>query len=177
MKTPIVLVPHDPHWEASFEATRRAWLSACGDIVIDASHTGSTAIPGIAAKPIIDILVCVRRYEDGLLCVGGMASLEFDYRGSRGIEGRHYFRKGDPHTHHTHVCAADHSLAERYLRFRDYLREHLGAALEYENLKRELAARTGSNTLAYSNAKSDFCDRIDQAAGRSALGFASSTRR
>ena len=160
-KAAIKLVPQDPDWEREYQITKRAIQSACGDLVLDVVHIGSTAIAGIAAKPIVDILVRLRTHSDGLLCVEPMAALGFDYRGNGGISGRHYYRRGEPHTHHVHMYATDHPDADRYIRFRDYLRANRDCALEYEALKQQLAAKFGSNTLAYSNAKYVFCRRID----------------
>ena len=164
MKAPIVLKPYDPNWTVLFEAERdamerldRGWFKAI-------HHVGSTSIPGIAAKPIIDILVALHRDEDGPACVGAMAELGHEYRGDGGIPGRHYFRKGNPHTYHVHMWAKHHPEIARHLRFRDYLRAHPDEACTYEKLKRELAARFGSDTFSYSLAKNEFCARIDRLA-------------
>jgi GrpB-like predicted nucleotidyltransferase (UPF0157 family) len=110
------------------------------------------------------MLATLDRHSDGLACTDAMARLGYDYRGDGGIEGRHYFRRGDPQTHHVHMFAKDHPAVVRDLRFRDYLRSHPKDAQAYETLKRELAARFVTNTLSYSNAKAEFCERIDQLA-------------
>ena len=139
------------------EVLDRGWFKAI-------HHIGSTSIPGIAAKPIIDILVALHRDEDGQACADAMQELGYEYRGDGGIPGRHYFRKGDPHTHHVHMWVEGHPEFERHLRFRDYLRPHPDEARAYEALKRELAARFGSDTYSYSLAKDAFCARIDRLA-------------
>lgn len=164
MKPPIVLEPHNPRWSALFEEERQAILHAGGGLISAIHHVGSTAIPGIAAKPIIDILATLARHEHGQACAGAMERLDYEYRGESGVEGRHYFRKGFPHTHHLHMYAANHPEVGRHLRFCDYLRRHPAEALAYEALKRELAARFVSNTLLYSQAKTEFCNRIDRLA-------------
>jgi GrpB-like predicted nucleotidyltransferase (UPF0157 family) len=99
-KPPIVLVPHDRDWTRAFAEGRAAILEACGGYVLDVVHIGSTAIPGIAAKPVIDMLPLLRRHEDGFACVDAMAELGFEFRGEAGLCGRHYFIKGQPRTHH-----------------------------------------------------------------------------
>src|SRR5262245_35383074 len=107
--------------------------------------------------------------RDAICSTCGNLILELHHIGSTaipgiaagGIEGRHYFRRGNPQTHHVHMFAKGHAEISRHLRFRDYLRSHPDEARAYEALKRELAARFVSNTLAYSNAKADFCARID----------------
>ena len=124
-------------------------------------HIGSTAIPGIAAKPIIDMAPLIRRFEDGLGCVGPLARLDFEYMGEFGIAGRHYFRKGTPRTHQAHMFAADHPEVGRHVRFRDYLRGHPTEARAYERLKQELAARFVNDVAAYADAKNAFCARIE----------------
>ncbi len=161
MKAPIVLTPYDPIWADLFETERSAmeridlgWFSAI-------HHVGSTAIPGIAAKPIIDILVALRCDEDGSACAEAMLQLGYEYRGDGGIPGRYYYRKGNPHTHHVHMWVENHPDYKRHLRFRDYLRSHPEEASAYEALKRELAGRFVSDTLSYSQAKNEFCLRID----------------
>ena len=164
MKPAIVLRQHDARWPGLFEAEREAILSVCGDLIGELHHIGSTSIPGIAAKPIIDILATLGRHEDGWACTDAMARLGYEYRGDGGVDGRHYFRKGNPQTHHVHMFARDHPAVSRGVRFRDYLRTHPKEAHAYEVLKRELAARFVTDTLSYSNAKSDFCGRIDRLA-------------
>jgi GrpB-like predicted nucleotidyltransferase (UPF0157 family) len=160
----IVLVPHDPAWPAHFAAARDEILSACAGLVIEVHHVGSTSIPGIAAKPIIDMMPIVRRFEDGAACAGGLRELGYEYRGEYGIAGRHYFVRGDPRSHQVHMYAADHPEVERHLRFRDYLRTHPDERAAYESLKRDLATRFGNDMQAYAAAKTPFCERIDRLA-------------
>ena len=163
-KPPIVLMPHAPQWAQAFEEARSAIVAACGAYVLDVLHVGSTAILGIAAKPVIDMMPLLARHEDGFACVPAMAALGFEFRGDGGLSGRHYFIKGQPRTHHVHMYASDHPEVGRHIRFRDYLRQHPEQASAYEALKRELAARCGGDTRAYSDAKSEFCARIDRLA-------------
>jgi GrpB-like predicted nucleotidyltransferase (UPF0157 family) len=163
-KPAIVLMPYDPGWAQAFEQARTAIIRACGEHVLEVLHIGSTAIPGIAAKPVIDMMPLLRRHEDGFACVRAMAALGFEFRGDAGLGGRHYFIKGQPRTHHVHMYQSDHPEVGRHIRFRDYLRQHPDQAFAYEALKRELAARFGSDTRAYSAAKSEFCARIEQLA-------------
>jgi len=160
----IVLVPYDPAWPAQFAAAREEVLSACNGLVVEVHHVGSTAIPGIAAKPVIDLLPVVRRFEDGRACVAPLQSLGYESRGEHGIAGRHYFVRGTPRSHQAHLFAADHPEVERHLLFRDYLRAHADERAAYERLKRNLAAKYGDDRQAYAAAKTPFCDRIDRLA-------------
>jgi GrpB-like predicted nucleotidyltransferase (UPF0157 family) len=134
----------------AFEDARAAIMDACGGCVLDMHHVGSTAIPGAAAKPMIDMMPLLRRHQVGLACVRPMEALGYKFRGDGGLSGRHYFIKGQPRTHHVHMYASDHPEVGRHARFRDYLRPHPREACAYEVLKRELAALFGGDTGAYS---------------------------
>jgi GrpB-like predicted nucleotidyltransferase (UPF0157 family) len=160
----IVLVPHDPAWAAQFAIARDEILSACNGLVTEVHHVGSTAIPGLAAKPVLDLLPVVRRFEDGAACVPALQALGYAHRGEHGIAGRHYFVRGTPRSDHAHLFAADHPEVERHLLFRDYLRAHADEREAYEHLKRDLAAKFGDDRQAYAAAKTPFCDRIDHLA-------------
>ena len=160
----IVLTPHDPAWAAHFAAAREEILSACDGLIAEVHHIGSTAIPGLAAKPIIDLLPVVRRLEGGLGCIAPLQSLGYSYRGEHGIAGRHYFVRGTPRSHQAHLFADDHPEVERHLLFRDYLWTHADERAAYERLKRDLAQTFGHDRQAYAEAKTPFCERIDRLA-------------
>jgi GrpB-like predicted nucleotidyltransferase (UPF0157 family) len=162
-KRPITLEPHNPPWAVLFEQERLALAGVREDFKA-IHHVGSTAIPGIAAKPIIDILVVLERHEDGPASVEAMQHPGYEYRGENGIAGRHYFRKEDPSAYHVRMWEVGRPEVGRLLRFRDYLRAHPDEARAYETLKHELAARFVSNSYAYSKAKDDFCTRIERLA-------------
>ena len=161
---PIVLVPHDPRWAAQIEAERAAILRACAGRVLDVHHIGSTAIPGIAAKPILDLLPVLRRLEDGPACAQPMRRLGHEYLAKNGIPGRHYFRRRGAEPRNVHMFPAGHPEIARHLRFRDHLRAHPDEARAHEALKRALAARFVEDVLAYAAAKNEFCARIDRLA-------------
>lgn len=121
------LVPHNPQWEADFQTESNAILIALGGIATTIHHIGSTSIPGIFAKPIIDILVEVVAVAlvDGKNSV--MESIGYECMGEYGISGRRYFRKLDSRgvrTHHLHVFNAGSEQVVRHLAFRDYLIAH-----------------------------------------------------
>jgi GrpB-like predicted nucleotidyltransferase (UPF0157 family) len=136
-----LVVPHNPEWAAAFAAEARALTGAMGETCTGLHHIGSTAVPGILAKPIIDILGEVSSFEllDG--ATGCIESLGYTAMGTFGIEGRRYFRKDDAQghrTHHLHVFEAGSLHIERHLAFRDYLRSHPEKAGEYSALKEAL---------------------------------------
>lgn len=110
---------------------------------------GSTAVPGLAGKPIIDITAGLRRLSDARLCIDPLASLGYVYVPEYEVDlpERRYFRKGPPdrRTHHLHKVEEASESWERYLLFRDHLRTHRATAQEYEALRRRLAREHGTN--------------------------------
>ena len=164
----IYLADYDPRWPVLFEAERTRLQAAISDWAADIQHVGSTSIPGIAAKPIIDIAVHLRSLVDALYCITPLIELGYECLGEFGIPGRIYFRKrtdqpvrGQTHdgigrSHQIHMYERTNEQYENQIVFRDYLRGHPDAALEYEALKRQLAARHARDVEAYALAKSDF---------------------
>lgn len=155
----IVIVDYDPSWPAAFEQERAHIVAALGNVmesIVAIEHVGSTAVPGLAAKPIIDITFGVRDLSVGERSSQPLASLGYEYRGEDGIPGRLYFRKGNPRSHHIHLVRHESELWERYIRFRDLLREHPNVAQQYTALKKELAVTYRTDRLAYTKAKTSF---------------------
>jgi GrpB-like predicted nucleotidyltransferase (UPF0157 family) len=170
-RRPISLIPSDPSWAALATAESAAIHSACAPHIVHVEHIGSTAVPGLIAKPVIDLMPLLARFEDGLACIQPMQSLGYSYRGEHGIPGRHLFIKGVPRTHNVHMFVGGTPDHLRHIRFRDYLREHADVAAEYAELKRRLAAQFVDDVEAYAAAKSDFVRRIEaMASAPRALG-------
>ena len=129
-------------------------------------HVGSTAVPGLAAKPIIDLDVVVASRDEVPRAIEALDRLGYAHRGDLGVPGREAFR--GPATvpgHHLYLCAADSSELRRHLAFRDHLRSHPGSAAEYARLKRDLAARHQGDREAYTRGKTAFVEEILRAAG------------
>ena len=121
-------------------------------------HIGSTAIPGLDAKPVIDLLVGLRSMGDAGRCIRPLEELGYEYRGEAGVPGRLFsreFRKGQ-RAHHLHLAVLGGAFWNEHLLFRDYLQAHPRTANEYARLKRALAARYRSDREAYAAAKADF---------------------
>jgi|GEM_PF-1091583 len=156
----VRLVDYDPRWPEMFEEARREILEAVGEHVEAVEHIGSTSVPGLAAKPIIDIMVAVGDLADAPLCYTPLHRLGFVYvpRHEAVMPARRYFRRGPSGaaTHHLHMVEAGGDFWEAHLLFRDYLRVHPEAARDYEALKRGLAAVHAHDRPAYTEAKSDF---------------------
>ena len=151
----IVLSSHDAAWAELFEAERRRLLSVAADAIVQIHHVGSTSIPGIAAKPIIDVLVLLRRFlnEDEITSI---AAPGYEYRGEQGAPGRQYFSRRIQPAFHVHCFLEENPKAQEMLLFCDYLRSHSTTAREYESLKKELRVRFRFERYSYQDGKNDF---------------------
>jgi GrpB-like predicted nucleotidyltransferase (UPF0157 family) len=156
----VVLVPYDEAWPSLYVEERLRIERALGSWVKGIEHVGSTAVPGVAAKPILDIMVGVRSLRDAKYCIRPLEQLGYEYRGEAGVPGRAFFRKGDPRTHHLHMTEIGSEFWERHLLLRDYLRAHPKTAREYAQLKHHLADRFGSDRAAYTEAKTGFISEV-----------------
>lgn len=164
----IQIVEHDDSWRALFQQEKARILEAVGPYVTDVVHVGSTAVPGLDAKPVIDIMIGLRKRAEGQLCIAPLEALGYDYLGEAEIPGRYFFRKRTDHpapgqvlngvgrTHHLHMYVTTHSEWDKHLLFRNYLRNHPPAAAEYAALKRRLAAEHPTDGNAYAEGKNDF---------------------
>lgn len=155
-------MPYDPSWPARFEVERAAIAEAIGESIVDGiHHVGSTAVPGLAAKPIIDILVGVRSLEGSRACFEPLAQIGYMYAPYL-PEEMHWFCKPDPsrRTHHLHLVPVHSKRYTDELAFRDRLRADPQAAEEYLTLKRDLARRFSHDREAYTDAKSAFIRRV-----------------
>jgi GrpB-like predicted nucleotidyltransferase (UPF0157 family) len=164
----IHLVAYDPQWPVRFERERVLLQDAIGPWIAGGiHHAGSTAVPGLDAKPIIDILVGVEDLAVSRACFEPLAGLEYLHAPYRSEE-MHWFCKPDPgqRTHHLHLVPTDSSRFRDELAFRDRLRVDSEIAKEYAALKRRLADRFSRNREAYTDAKADFIDRV---LGRAAI--------
>jgi GrpB-like predicted nucleotidyltransferase (UPF0157 family) len=158
---PIVIAEYNAAWPVMFERERKVVGHALGKLVVEIEHIGSTAIPGLPAKPIIDLLVGIRSLEEARSCaVKPLVRLGYVYipEYEPWLPDELFFRKGvpGPWTHHVHVMEPGNPRWEDHLRFRDYLRVHPATAAAYADLKKTLARRFGQDIGAYRDAKDDF---------------------
>jgi GrpB-like predicted nucleotidyltransferase (UPF0157 family) len=155
---PVRIVPYDPGWPARFVQEREALAAAIGEWIAGGiHHVGSTAVPGLAAKPIIDMLVGVEDLRSSRRCFDRVAALGYLY--APYLTGEmHWFCKPDPRrrTHHLHLVPTESETFRDELAFRDYLRSHHDVAQEYEALKVTLAQKFEHDREAYTAAKADF---------------------
>lgn len=158
----VEIAEYSPGWPRVFERESAAILEACCPWVAAVHHVGSTSVPGLAAKPVLDMLPVAAGLAEALEAVPRMEALGYRYRGENGIAGRFYFEKSvDGRTvAHIHLFPAGHPAIYTHLAFRDYLRAHPDAARDYERLKRELAAKHRNDREAYTDAKTAFIQGI-----------------
>jgi len=164
----VKLAPYTAEWKRLFEQEKALLQAAIGPHVLEIQHVGSTSIPGMVAKPIIDIGIAVTSFEGARVCIRPIEQLGYDYRGENGIPRRHFFVKGEARTHHLHINEIDSREWENHVLFRDYLIQHGGLAEEYAALKAELAQRYPTDREAYLEGKAPFIERVLEMA-RSAM--------
>ncbi len=168
---PVHVVPYDPRWPRLFEVERERVEAVVGAWAHAVEHVGSTAVPGLDAKPVVDVLVGLRDMRDAELCVRPLGGLGYECRGEAGVPGRLFFRKfrGGRRAYHLHLTVLGGEFWDERLLFRDYLRAHPETAREYARLKRELAACMGDDREAYTAAKAAFVRGVlEQAKGSGA---------
>jgi GrpB-like predicted nucleotidyltransferase (UPF0157 family) len=162
----IEVLPYDPTWPQIYCAEAAQVSLVLGSNLVAAHHIGSTAVPGLAAKPTIDILLIVRELATLDACNTALSALGYQAKGEHGILGRRYFSKkeGDRHLFHMHAYAEGHADIERHLNFRDYLIAHPAAALDYQILKQGLAAQFREEPAEYTAGKANFIREVESRA-------------
>lgn len=164
----VRVVGYDPRWPQMFAEEAEKIQKILGENCLAVHHIGSTAVPGLAAKPIIDILPVVRDLSLVDAQNAEFEAIGYECMGEFGIAGRRYFRKGgDERTHQIHIFAQE-SMQDiaRHLAVRDYLRAHPSAAAEYGALKRRLAEEFSEDIEGYCDGKDAFVKQLEQTALR-----------
>lgn len=166
----LEIVTYNPDWPAAFDAEANRLRTALGPLALRIDHNGSTSIPGLSAKPIIDIQVSVAAlrpmaaYDERLRALG---YVHVPHSDDSFCPFFHRPRQW-PHSHHVHLVDAGGAEERRTLAFRDYLRDYSAAARSYEELKRDLARKLAATTHesreAYAQAKTEFIERVVEVA-------------
>jgi GrpB-like predicted nucleotidyltransferase (UPF0157 family) len=164
----IYLVPHDPAWAGSASAHMAPVAEILGPRLVEWHHIGSTSIPGIHAKPIIDLLPLVTSVAEVDPLQGEFEAAGYNWYGEYGLPGRRYVNRDDPETGdrvtNVHIYAVDDPDVARHLAFRDYLRAHPDEAAEYSRVKVACAAEHSTDINGYMDCKDATCKRIEAAA-------------
>lgn len=175
----IYIVDYNPLWVklAEEEISILKKLLADHDWVTDIQHIGSTAIPGLAAKPIIDIYLGARSIEEAEKAIGLLEKIGYVFWYDNPNKEKMFFVKGMPpfgtgRTHHVHIVKYDSDYWQARILFRDYMRNHPNEIQDYANLKYELMQKHRNDREAYTDAKSEYIAAILKKAG-----FGTSVRR
>ncbi len=173
-----VVEPYDPNWPVLFEQERRRIMAAVGHIVAGVHHVGSTSIPGMPAKPVLDIAVLLHKIEDGERCISPMEKIGYVHKGLEDdIPGDRFFLKGHPpqescsvvqeiRTHILHMYTLDSPIVQSHFAFRNYLIAHPEAADEYAQIKLALADKHPDDRASYSAGKRSFITGVLAKAAR-----------
>ena len=158
----VRIAPSTPTWAILFQAESARLQHALGDLALDIQHIGSTAVPGLAAKPILDLAVAVADESVVPDCVIRLTDAGYAYRGDRGPDQGYFFDKtrGPELTHYLHVMTIHGPGWSNYLRFRDHLAAHPQDRDRYLRLKIHLAARYAEDRSAYTAGKAAFVEQI-----------------
>ena len=161
----VDVVPYSEAWPQQFEQERLALQEAVGEAARSIEHIGSTAVPGLSAKPTIDILMVVDSIEDFLGRLAAVEALGYDYRANNtfvGSDAHLFLRKvtGGKRTHHLHVLRSDTPEIDDYRLFRDELRSDPVLAAQYEQLKVSLAKEHASDRMRYVTEKAKSVDQL-----------------
>ncbi len=162
---PVALVAYDPRWAVEFEAERALVEAALEPWLVGAvEHIGSTSVPGLAAKPIIDMLAPVRGLSEARQAIEVLSGLGYGHGVHRPDEAHYFTKPPTDHwwerTHHLHLTTPTSLLWRRRIAFRDALRRRPDYRVRYEHLKRELAAAHGADIAAYARRKDDFVNEV-----------------
>lgn len=169
----IEIVEYDPGWPGEFESLKELLRQALGAQALRIEHVGSTAVPGLAAKPIIDIDIVIAGRSELPAVIARLAAIGYAHEGDLGVEDREAFRPppGMP-PHHPYVCIQGSLALRNHLAVRDYLRAHPAAAQSYGRLKRDVVERGTQSAAAYGRAKTQWLLTVLEAAGFTAQELA-----
>jgi len=169
LPAPVLVVDYDPAWPSLYEAERKRILEAVGGKILSIEHIGSTAVPGLGAKPIIDIIAGVVSKRVADECVEFLKPVGYmDVTPEDGPEWFFCLGRG-PHSvgYHLHLVLEGSPFQRKHIVFRDYLRGHPETAAEYYELKRRLSIQYRENRVAYTESKTEFIDAVlERAQGR-----------
>lgn len=154
------IVPYNPQWPTFFMTERNAILEVLNQSVSAIHHVGSTAIIGACAKPIIDIAIESATFPPTSEIATALSSLGYKHEGTAGVDGRHWFWKGHPRSHHIHWCPLNGEVVTRQIAFRDKISSDPVLLSEYSQLKQGMADLYDIDSPEYAAKKNPFIERV-----------------
>jgi len=155
----IVVVPYDEKWPEMFNVESFLIKKLLGEVAKDIHHVGSTSVPGLSAKPVIDILLEVSDINELDQCTPAMVNAGYVARGENGIAGRRYFiKESNQRSHQVHAFSVGDRHILRHLAFRDYLRENIDIAISYAEVKHTALLLYKNDAQGYSAFKTSFIE-------------------
>lgn len=161
-KGTVKLSAHNRRWKNLFEKEKKMLFAEFRNKILEISHGGSTAIPGIPAKPIIDMFAVVSSLSVANHIKNKLEGIGYHYRGKEGVSGRILFVKGpeERRTHHLHLVECDNDEWKNHLLIKNYYLKHPDVARRYAKLKVKLAKKYPDNRSAYGKGKDDFIQSV-----------------
>ena len=159
----VVLAAHNRAWRALFEQEASALQRSLAGRICGVEHVGSTSIPDIRAKPILDLMLGLSNLDDGPELATELAELGYEFRPDAGLPAEHVYAKGAPRTHVLHVVEFGGEAWQQKLAFRDALREQPDLAQAYEELKVALSLQFADDRAAYTAGKTEFVRSVVRA--------------
>ena len=161
----VEIAEYDPKWVMLYRNEKGKIQAAIGHVAGAVEHIGSTAVPGLGAKPIIDIMVAIRLLSEADKCLEPLRSIGYEYQPQHEVSmpERRFFSKGEPpieQHYHLHMVEKRSEFWKQHLAFRDYLRTHPEKARQYYELKKKLASAYGSDREGYTEAKTQFIESV-----------------
>jgi GrpB-like predicted nucleotidyltransferase (UPF0157 family) len=164
----MILTPHKPAWLDEFAALRDVYSASLAGLILQIEHVGSTAVPGLEAKPILDIDIVIRDYDVFPQLCAALSRIGYTHNGDQGIRDREVFKAKDataPLTsptrrwmqHHLYVCPLESAELQRHLAFRNALRANADTSKEYARMKRSIADRSHGDRKIYAQIKEREC--------------------
>ncbi len=161
----VEVIDHQDEWQTLFSKEVRLLSDIFGKELTAVHHIGSTSVPGMYAKPVIDMIPVVKNIDHTDAYNLTLTEAGYEPRGENGLPGRRFFMKGgDDRTHHLHIYEQGNPEIDRHLAFRDYLRSHPKAAETYSSLKKELAARFPYDMESYIDGKAAYVSNLEKEA-------------
>ncbi|MCT4780209.1 MULTISPECIES: GrpB family protein [Exiguobacterium] len=161
----VIVIPYQTSWADEFEQEAVRLRTVFGERLLAVHHIGSTSVPGLSAKPILDILPVVDSLDGIEAFDVAMEQIGYEAKGEFGMPGRRYYRKGgDDRTHHIHLYASGNPEITRHVIFRDYLREHPDEVEAYSEIKEQLANQYPEDIDAYIVGKNTFVKALERRA-------------